>query len=138
MAIFVHCLAHSINVCLQDCSQKCKAERDDLSIATEFDNLKTCWSMFFLFLLLFLFLQLICHPSMLNYLINSKKSWLLNFLCWNHSVQPSLFVGLFLSSLWHSCVTINTSRVVIIIGLYWTVGPGRQPPELYPVNLRRP
>ena len=37
--IFVLCLGHSINLCLQDYSQKCKVVRDALSIATELHNL---------------------------------------------------------------------------------------------------
>lgn len=34
-ALYVHCLAHSLNLCLQDCSKSCRCVRDALSLATE-------------------------------------------------------------------------------------------------------
>ena len=34
-ALYVHCLAHSLNLCLQDCSKSCHCVRDALSLATE-------------------------------------------------------------------------------------------------------
>ena len=38
-AMYVHCLAHSLNLCLQDCSKNCRCVRDALSLATELASL---------------------------------------------------------------------------------------------------
>ena len=36
---YVHCSAHSLNLCLQECSAKCSTARDILSFTHEFINL---------------------------------------------------------------------------------------------------
>ena len=38
-ALFVHCLAHSINLCLQDCAKLCKCVKDALGLVNEIYNL---------------------------------------------------------------------------------------------------
>ena len=38
-AHYVHCVAHSLNLCLQECGQKCACIRDALGIATELTTL---------------------------------------------------------------------------------------------------
>ena len=38
-AHYVHCLAHSLNLCLQECSAKCSTVRDVLSFTHELINL---------------------------------------------------------------------------------------------------
>ena len=38
-AHYVHCLAHSLNLCLQECSCKCSAVRDALGVTQELANL---------------------------------------------------------------------------------------------------
>ena len=38
-AHYVHCLAHSLNLCLQECSCKCSAVRDALGVTQELYNL---------------------------------------------------------------------------------------------------
>ena len=38
-ALYVHCVAHSLNLCLQECGQKCHAVRDALALTTEVGNL---------------------------------------------------------------------------------------------------
>ena len=38
-AMYVHCLAHSLNRCVQDCSKNCHCVRDALSLATELASL---------------------------------------------------------------------------------------------------
>ena len=38
-AMYVHCLGHSLNLCLQDCSKNCRCVRDALSLATELASL---------------------------------------------------------------------------------------------------
>ena len=38
-ALYVHCLAHSLNLCLQDCSKNCRCVRDALNLATELASL---------------------------------------------------------------------------------------------------
>lgn len=38
-ALFVHCLAHSINLCLQDCAKLCKSVKDALGLVNEVYNL---------------------------------------------------------------------------------------------------
>lgn len=37
-ALFVHCLAHSVNLCLQECSRKCRAISDALNLVGEMHN----------------------------------------------------------------------------------------------------
>ena len=37
-AIFVHCLAHSVNLCLQECGRQSKVIRDGLSLVNEICN----------------------------------------------------------------------------------------------------
>uniref|UniRef100_A0A1X7UFP5 DUF4371 domain-containing protein n=1 Tax=Amphimedon queenslandica TaxID=400682 RepID=A0A1X7UFP5_AMPQE len=37
-AHYVHCLAHSLNLCLQECSCKCSALRDALGVTQELYN----------------------------------------------------------------------------------------------------
>ena len=39
-AHYVHCLAHSLNLCLQECSCKCSAVRDALGVTQELANLQ--------------------------------------------------------------------------------------------------
>ena len=34
-AFYVHCVAHSLNLCLQDCGQNCKVVREALAVTTE-------------------------------------------------------------------------------------------------------
>lgn len=38
-ALFIHCLAHSINLCLQDCAKLCKSVKDALGLVNEIYNL---------------------------------------------------------------------------------------------------
>ena len=38
-ALFVHCLAHSINLCLQECGRKSLPVRDALALVNELHNL---------------------------------------------------------------------------------------------------
>ena len=38
-AHYMHCAAHSLNLCLQDCGTKCKSVRDALSITTEISSI---------------------------------------------------------------------------------------------------
>ena len=38
-ALYVHCSAHCLNLCLQDCSSKCLCIRNALSLTTEVSNL---------------------------------------------------------------------------------------------------
>ena len=38
-ALFIHCLAHSINLCLQDCTKLCKPVKDALGLVAEIYNL---------------------------------------------------------------------------------------------------
>ena len=38
-ALFIHCLAHSINLCLQDCTELCKPVNDALGLVAEIYNL---------------------------------------------------------------------------------------------------
>ena len=38
-AHYVHCVAHSLNLCLQECGQKCACIRDALGVATELTTL---------------------------------------------------------------------------------------------------
>ena len=37
-ALFVHCLAHSVNLCLQECGRKCRAISDALNLVGEMHN----------------------------------------------------------------------------------------------------
>ena len=38
-AIYVHCLAHSINLCLQECAKQSRPIRDALALVNELHNL---------------------------------------------------------------------------------------------------
>ena len=38
-ALYVHCMAHSLNLCLQDCARKCHVVRDALHLVSELCNL---------------------------------------------------------------------------------------------------
>ena len=38
-ALYVHCLAHSLNLCLQDCGCNCRTIRESLALTTELGNL---------------------------------------------------------------------------------------------------
>ena len=40
-ALFVHCMAHSINLCLQECGKQAKVIRDSLSLVQELGNFIT-------------------------------------------------------------------------------------------------
>jgi len=94
--------------------------------------------LFFVFVIVFVF-AINLSPKRVNLVDQLKEELTPIFPMLKPLCPTSLFVGLFFIVIVALLgQTVSTSRVVIIIGLYWTVGPGRQPPELYPVNLRRP
>ena len=41
-AHYVHCLAHSLNLCLQDCGCNCRTIRESLALTTELEKFNSC------------------------------------------------------------------------------------------------